>query len=281
MTKHIRIWLELGKVRIAVLTTMSALTGYVLAGGAASWEGAAAMAGVFVLACGAGALNQYQEIDIDGRMPRTKGRPLPTGRIGRTYGLVASLVMLAVGLALLIPEPMAALLGVFTVVWYNGIYTNLKRISAFAAIPGGVVGSIPPLIGWVAAGGSVYDPIAVALAFFFFLWQVPHFWLLLLRIGDQYRMAGLPTLTDLFSNRQLTRITYVWMLATGVSALLIPAFGGASSNWVAFGLLTASLWMSWHATAMVRSGGATLAFKEINIYALAVICMLAVGAFIG
>ena len=59
---------------------------------------------------------------------------------------------------------------------YNGVYTPLKRVSAFAAIPGGVVGSLPPVIGWAAGGGSVTDARILAVAFFFFVWQVPHFW---------------------------------------------------------------------------------------------------------
>ena len=104
-------------------------------------------------------------------------------------------MLVALGTAGLMGHPLAALLGLITVVWYNGIYTPLKRVTAFAAIPGGVVGAIPPVIGWVSGGGDPTDARIIVVAFFFFVWQVPHFWLLLMRIGGDYERAGLPSLT--------------------------------------------------------------------------------------
>jgi protoheme IX farnesyltransferase len=173
------------------------------------------------------------------------------------------------------------LLGIFTVLWYNGVYTPLKRVSAFAAIPGGVVGAVPPLIGWSAAGGDPSDPRILAVAFFFFMWQVPHFWLLLLRIGDDYARAGLPTLTRLFTRPQLARIIYVWMIATVAACVSLPMFGVASPLWALVGLAAASLWLGWHATTMVRSNGEILAFHQINVYALLVITLLSLSVLVG
>ncbi|MCI0451749.1 MAG: protoheme IX farnesyltransferase, partial [Candidatus Latescibacteria bacterium] len=220
--------LELSKVRIAVLSTASAVTGWLLAAGSFSFEMLPAVAGVFLLAAGAGSLNQYQERDLDALMHRTARRPIPSGRMRARTALWIALALVAVGALCLVPHPIAALLGVFTLLWYNGVYTPLKRVSAFAAIPGGLVGAIPPVIGWVAAGGHPADPRILAVAFFFFVWQVPHFWLLLLRIGDDYARAGLPTITSLFSRRQLARIIYVWMIATAVACVSMPMFGVAS-----------------------------------------------------
>ncbi|HEU4364575.1 MAG TPA: protoheme IX farnesyltransferase [Candidatus Krumholzibacteria bacterium] len=273
--------LELAKVRIALLATASAVTGYFLAARGLGADVVPLVAGVFLLAGGAGALNQVQEVDIDALMKRTAGRPIPSGRMSRRAGLAVALALLAGGLALLASNAAAAMLGACTVIWYNGIYTPLKRISAFAAIPGGVVGALPPAIGWVAGGGSVADPRIAAVAFFFFVWQVPHFWLLLLRIGDDYARAGLPTLTRLFSRRQLSRIIYVWMIATAVACLSMPLFGVSSAVWAQAGLALASLWLGWHATTMVRSDGAVLAFHQINLYALFVISVLSLSGLVG
>jgi protoheme IX farnesyltransferase len=273
--------LELAKVRIATLAAASAVTGYFLAARGFGADAFGLAAGVFLLAGGAGALNQVQEVDIDARMRRTAGRPIPSGRMTRRAGLAIALALLAAGFALLAANPGAVVLGASTVVWYNGIYTPLKRLTAFAAIPGGVVGALPPVIGWVTGGGSAADPRIAAVAFFFFVWQVPHFWLLLLRIGDDYRRAGLPTLTRLFTRRQLARIIYVWMVATAVACMSLPMFGVSSAPWAQAGLALASLWLAWRATSMVRSNGEVLAFHQINLYALFVISVLSLSGLVG
>jgi len=279
--ERVALVLELGKVRIAVLSTASALTGWLLAARAFSVAMLPAMAGVFLLAAGAGALNQYQERDLDALMLRTMRRPIPSGRMRARTALAVALVMVAAGAVCLVSNPVAMLLGVFTVIWYNGVYTPLKRVSAFAAIPGGLVGAVPPVIGWTMGGGDPADPRILAVAFFFFVWQVPHFWLLLLRIGDDYVRAGLPTLTQVFTRRQLSRIIYVWMIATAVACMSMPMFGLPSPVWALVGLAAASLWLGWHATTMVRSHGQVLAFHQINLYALLVIAMLSLSVFVG
>jgi protoheme IX farnesyltransferase len=273
--------LELAKVRIAILATASAATGYLLVARAFSPAILPTVAGVFLLAAGAGALNQVQERDLDALMHRTMKRPIPTGRIGAGAALAVAVALLAAGSAFLSGNLVAVVLGAVTVVWYNGVYTPLKRVSAFAAIPGGVVGAIPPVIGWVAGGGGPADPRILAVAFFFFVWQVPHFWLLLLRIGDDYARAGLPTLTRVFTRPQFARIIYVWMIATAVACVSMPLFGVSPAVWTQAGLVAASLWLAWHGTHMVRSNGEVLAFHQINLYALMVISLLSLSGFVG
>ena len=281
MRRHIGILLELGKVRIASMSVVSVAAGYLLAAGGFDANIVTAVLGVFLLACGASALNQWQERDLDARMARTAGRPLPSGRVTPRYALAAALAMILLGAVSLYPNWTAIALGIFTVFWYNGLYTPLKRVTAFAAVPGGLVGALPPVIGWVCAGGDILDPKIRAVAFFFFIWQIPHFWLLLMRIGDDYRRAGLPSLTTVFSREQLTRVTFVWMLATAVACLVFPLFGVVRSMWVYLGFVAASAWLAWHAVSMLRSGGARLAFKQINVFALLVTTLLAVSGLQG
>jgi protoheme IX farnesyltransferase len=281
MKRWIGITVELSKVRIACLSTASAATGFVLARHGVAASMLLVLAGVFLLACGAGALNQAQEGDIDARMRRTQRRPVPTGRIRARYAAMIAFALIAAGSALLSFVPVAMLLGFVTVLWYNGVYTPLKRVSAYAAIPGGVVGAIPPVIGWVAAGGSATDPRILAVAFFFFVWQVPHFWLLLLRVGDEYERAGLPTLTRVFTRPQFARIIYVWMIATAVACVSMPLFGVSPAVWTQAGLIVSSLWLGWHATQMVRTNGEVLAFRHINVYALFVISLLSLSGLVG
>ena len=252
MKNALRIVVELSKIRIAVMATATALMGYVLAARGLSVEALLPLAGVFLLACAAGALNQAQEPGIDARMDRTRNRPIPSGRIDVPGAVAIALLLLAAGLLCLSGSREAMALGVLTVAWYNGVYTYLKRTSPFAAIPGGVVGALPPVIGWVAAGGELFDPRIGVIAIFFFVWQVPHFWLLLMRIGPEYEKAGLPTLTSLLNRRQLASVTWVWMVATGVACMVIPLLL-APGLWVYATLFAASAWMVWGATRMLRS----------------------------
>jgi len=281
MKKAVGIVIELSKVRIACLSTASAASGFVLAWRGVSLEMIPMLLGVFLLACGAGALNQAQEGDIDARMRRTQNRPVPSGRIRAREAAVIALLLIIGGAVLLAAHPVAMLLGLTTVLWYNGVYTPLKRVSAFAAIPGGVVGAIPPVIGWVFGGGSATDPRILAVAFFFFVWQVPHFWLLLLRIGGEYERAGLPTLTRMFTRPQFARIIYVWMIATAVACVSMPLFGVSSAVWMQAGLIVSSLWLGWHATRMVHTNGDRLVFHQINVYALLVISLLSLSGLVG
>jgi flagellar biosynthesis/type III secretory pathway chaperone len=83
-----------------------------------------------------------------------------------------------------------ALLGFLNILLYNFVYTPLKRYTAFSIIPGAMVGSVCPLIGWSAGNLSVFHPVALFLSLFVFLWQIPHFWLLLLHHSQDYQKAG-------------------------------------------------------------------------------------------
>jgi len=138
--------------------------------------------GVWFLTAGASALNQAQEREIDARMSRTCMRPLATGRLSLPAGLGISLGLLGFGLMILAAtgSTRVVLLGLFAVIWYNGVYTPLKRITPFAVLPGALCGALPPVMGWVLAGGAMFDYPIMLLCAVIVLWQVPHFWLLAL-----------------------------------------------------------------------------------------------------
>jgi len=217
---------ELGKVRISIPVAFTTFTGYVLSRGAVDSGFILPFIGIFFLACGASALNQVQEAEIDFKMKRTSLRPIPSGRITKKGALAISMIYFVIGSVILIVGPgwLTFAVGLATMVWYNGIYTPLKRVSAFAVVPGSVVGALPPIAGWVAGGGMLSDPKAWVIAVFFFIGQIPHFWLLLLRLGEQYSSADMPTLTTIFSSQQIKRLTFVWIATTGVAALLLPYY---------------------------------------------------------
>jgi protoheme IX farnesyltransferase len=182
--------------------------------------------GVFFMSCSSGALNHWQESEIDAQMPRTQNRPIPSGKISRSGAFLVAVVYATAGSAILIfTNPVIALiLSWVTLFFYNLVYTPLKKVTAFAVIPGSFVGALPPLIGWTGAGGSLTSEVILVVASFFFIGQIPHFWLLLLMFGDQYKLAGLPSLNQIFNEGQLKRITYTWILTTIASALLVIFF---------------------------------------------------------
>jgi heme o synthase len=226
LNKLLKIIFELGKVRISLPVALSALAGYVLYSGKTDRQGIFLAVGVFFMACGSGALNHWQERKTDALMPRTKKRPIPSGKISSAGGLTVVLGYTLTGsLILAFSNPLVALvLSWATLASYNLIYTPLKKVTAFAVIPGSLVGALPPVIGWSAAGGAIQAEPILIVATFFFIGQIPHFWLLLLLFGDQYKLAGLQSLTDIFSELQIKRITYTWVLTTIASALLVLFF---------------------------------------------------------
>jgi protoheme IX farnesyltransferase len=238
------------------------------------------MTAVFLLACGASALNQYQEQDIDARMERTRSRPLPSGMVRPCQALAISVVLIAGGHCILaFAGSMTAMaLGFFAVFWYNGIYTGLKRITAFAAVPGAVVGMLPPAIGWVSAGGSATDPRLFVISCVFFLWQVPHFWLQILSHGEEYEQAGLPSLTRVMTKSQIARVTFVWIVSIAIASLALPLYGSIRSSLVSGSSIVLALWLIWSerslTTKQASLSPSTVLFRNINIYLFLLMTLL-------
>lgn len=226
MKEHFKIISELGKVRISLPISLSALAGYALFAGVLDSKAWLLALGVFFMSCASGALNHWQERTTDALMPRTKNRPIPAGKISANSAFGVAVAFAVLGSAVLIfSNPLIALvLSWVTLCFYNAVYAPLKKLTAFAVIPGSFVGALPPLIGWAAAGGSLLSETILLVATFFFIGQIPHFWMLLLMFGDQYKLAGMPSLNQIFSDNQITRISFTWVLTTIASALLVIFF---------------------------------------------------------
>jgi heme o synthase len=223
----LKIFVELIKLRLALAVVLSAAVGYILRSGTTDTLLVLISVGVLLLASGSAALNHWQEHLLDGKMPRTARRPIPAAAISRKSVAVMALCLSLSGLVLLYFTAgwLPALLGLLTLLWYNAVYTPLKPHTSYALMIGALVGAIPPAIGYTAAGGSITDPVLWILCLFFFVWQVPHFLLLLLRYGDEYLIAGFRSLNRFLSVRQMANLTLVWIIALVVSSALLPLFG--------------------------------------------------------
>ena len=279
---YLKLSAELGKIRISVPVALTTFTGYILCKGTIDQGIVLPTLGIFLLASGASALNQVQEKDMDKKMHRTLRRPIPSGRITASAACIISAVFFLAGSLVLgfgvgwLP----LVIGLSTFIWYNGIYTYLKRITAFAVVPGSIVGALPPLVGWTAAGGSLYHPGVLMIAFFFFIGQIPHFWLILLKYGKEYEMAGFPSITSIFTSTQIKRLTFTWITATAVSAMLLPFFGIIQSTWAGWILMALALALILSFSNLIGKRHAELkvraSFVRINIFYLLLMVLMCV-----
>lgn len=273
-------------MKITFFVALTTSAGYIIYSGKLAWEMIAVAIGVFLLASGSSALNEYQEREFDAMMERTKNRPIPSGIISSANALLISLILIITGSAVIFifSNLGSVLLGLLAFFWYNFIYTPLKRKNVMAVVPGSLIGAIPPVIGWTAAGGSPLDIHILTVALFFFIWQVPHFWLLLLIYGNDYAAAGFPTLTKKFTDVQLSRITFIWIAALAVSGLLIPVNYPSSNFFSIVALVILGMWLLVDTrkilTHYLEKINFRKAFITINLYVLAVIIIISIDQLI-
>lgn len=286
LKRKLKAFAWLGKFSISLPVALTTFTGYLISHGEFARGIFYPVLGVFLLASAASALNQLQELRTDLLMPRTRNRPLPSGRISKPEAWIFIFLFGISGLFVLyhFNGLLTAFLGLLNFVWYNGIYTPLKRKTAFAVVPGSVVGALPPLIGWVAAGGTMLSPVAFALGFFFFIGQIPHFWLLLLRFGHEYEQAGLKSLTSRLDNNQIRRLTFVWIVSTAVTAFILPAYYQFSYNASVIVLWVLSVALIVRFTGLLRPSKDDVEFRMsfilINVYYFFVMVILGLDVLI-
>jgi protoheme IX farnesyltransferase len=189
-------WWQMAKPRLNLLVLMTALAGYALAPDQGPRAHLAPFAlGVWLLAASAAMLNMWMEREGDAQMERTRQRPLAAGRLNPRAVLWTGLAISLAALLLLDESAglLCAGLGLATWSSYLLLYTPLKRVTPLALLVGAVPGALPPVLGWVAGGGSL-DGGALALFCFLFLWQIPHFLSIAALYGAEYRKAGIKVL---------------------------------------------------------------------------------------
>ena len=279
---HTRLWelynaaLELIKIRITFFVGMSAAFGYLLANGNVSGGMVLPVLGIFLLSCASAAANQYQEVATDVLMHRTSKRPLPAGVVTPAFVLTFILILSAIGstLILLTGNLTALVLAWLAFISYNGVYTPLKKVTPFAVIPGSFVGSFPVMAGWAAAGGQLLDARLIAVAVFFFIWQIPHFWLLMDLYSVDYERAKFPTLRLIYKEAAISVLIYAWMIALAISSLLFITSGVVDNLFGRIGLAALGIWLALSTFPIVQQSvdkrATKAAFMKINVYVLAV-----------
>ena len=228
LTADWRDLLALTKPGVMRLVVFTGLCGLLAA--PVSLPPALGFAAILCIALGAGAagaLNQWYEADLDAKMRRTANRPLPARRMDRQTALHfgVGLAVFSVILMDLATNHLAAVLLAVSILFYVLIYTVwLKRRTAQNIVIGGAAGAFPPLIGWVAATGTI-DTLPVLLFAIIFLWTPPHFWALSLFVRSDYAAANVPMLPVVAGIENTRLQIFLYSLALAVSAVAPYALG--------------------------------------------------------
>lgn len=217
-------YVQLLKPRVMSLVVFTALVGLLVA--PVPVHPVIAFASILFIALGAGAsgaLNMWWDADIDAVMRRTKGRPVPSGKVEAGEALAVGLALsgLAVVMLGLAANWLSAALLAFTIFFYAVIYSMwLKRSTPQNIVIGGAAGAFPPMIGWACATGTVSVESLLMFALIF-MWTPPHFWALALFMKDDYSKAGVPMLTVTHGRKTTRNHILVYTI------LLIPVALGA------------------------------------------------------
>lgn len=250
-----RDYIDLTKPRLLPLVLFSGLP--VMGMSAGGWTSVSMMfwilVGISLAAASANTLNAYLEIDKDSLMERTKGRPLPAGRIEPRNALWfgVALAFLSTGFLYAVGGLPAAGLGVASIFFYVFVYTIwVKPRSSWNVVVGGAAGAVSPLIADAALNGTVGAAGWTVFALVFF-WQPPHVWAIALYRKTDYQAAGIPMLPNVVGDGP----TRWWMLACTIFLIpvcLAPAYLGLLGSLYLGLSLVANAWFLWAAIQVVR-----------------------------
>lgn len=187
-----RAYVQLLKFRLSLLVAFSCAFGFVLASANTDlYTLLMLFTGGFLLSGASVTINQVIEKDYDKLMTRTMNRPIPTGRVSVQEAIIFSIVCFVLSIAILAAcsNILTVVLSIVSMILYCFVYTPLKRVGSIAVFVGAIPGALPPLLGWVAATGTIsYE--ALLIFGIQFIWQFPHFWAIAWVADDDYKKAG-------------------------------------------------------------------------------------------
>jgi heme o synthase len=280
-------YVALLKPRVMSLVVFTALVGLLVA--PVSVHPVVGFVSILFVALGAGAsgaLNMWWDADIDAVMKRTRGRPVPSGKVapGEALGIGAALSGIAIVMLALSANFVTAGLLAFTIFFYAVVYSMwLKRATPQNIVIGGAAGAFPPMIGWaIATGGVSYE--SVLMFMLILMWTPPHFWALALFMKEDYHTAGVPMLT-VTHGRKSTRahiLAYTVLLMPVGIACALSGIGGPFTLAVAVvlnGWFLVGAWRIWQRDEAVAEADKYAVEKEVFRFSLYYL-FLHFGAFL-
>ena len=246
---RLRQFLSVTKPRVVSLIVFCAVVGMFLAtpGMVRPALLLSAIAGIWMVAGSAAALNCLVERRIDAVMSRTRGRPLPLGELTSLQTLVFAGALGGVGLWILyaLVNPLTMWLTFGTFIGYAVIYTVLlKPATPQNIVIGGASGAMPPVLGWAAVTGEV-TPEALLLFLIIFAWTPPHFWALALYRTEDFARAGLPMLPVTHGQRFTRLYVLLYTLVLFASSLLPFAYGMSGWAYLAAALMLSGVFVAY------------------------------------
>jgi protoheme IX farnesyltransferase len=222
---------EFLKLRLASLVVLSSVICYGLAASEFNLPVLLALViGGTLLTGASNGFNEIIERDLDALMDRTRNRPLPTSKMTVTEAVIAASVLGMVGIGILgyFINPMCGILGLLAMFLYAAVYTPLKRKTPFAVFVGAFPGSIPPMLGCVAATDGFGQITLLAWLMFAvqFIWQFPHFWAIAWRVNDDYLKAGFKMLPSLGGRDRASAFQILVYTIGLIPVSLLPVFFG-------------------------------------------------------
>jgi protoheme IX farnesyltransferase len=240
--QRLRDYVTLTKPRIISLLLVTTWAPMVIAsrGWPDGWTLLWTMVGGYLMAGGANAINMFIDRDIDAHMPRTKLRPIPSGRMSPGHVLAFGITLGAAAFAVyaLLVNVLSAVLAMAGLLYYVFIYTRwLKRTSPQNIVIGGAAGAFPPLVGWAAATGEI-SLTSVYLFMIVFFWTPPHFWALALVKQKDYGRVGVPMAPNVWGERETMRQMLIYTLILVPLTLGPVTYGGLGA---VYGVLALAL----------------------------------------
>lgn len=213
--------------------------------------------GTAAVVAAANTMNMVLERDVDALMERTRGRPLPSGRLTPEEATVfgAALALLGLGFLTFRVGAVTGLLAAIALVSYVLLYTPLKRVTPWALHVGAIPGAIPPLLGWTSVTGRLDAP-ALSLFLLLFVWQLPHFMAITLFRGDEYRRAGLRVYAAALGERRTRRAIVSHSLLMVAVSYLPYALGLGSAAYLVMASVLGALFTALAVYGERTSGGA-------------------------
>jgi protoheme IX farnesyltransferase len=253
-----RDYYELTKPRVVMLIVFTAIVGMFLA--VPGWPGASSIVfgtiGIGLAASGAAVFNHVLDARIDIHMLRTRGRPLPQGRLSERKALIFAAVICTISMLILwyLVNPLTAILTFFSLIGYAVVYTVfLKRATPQNIVIGGAAGAAPPVLGWVAVTNEIHSS-ALLLFLIIFIWTPPHFWALAIARKDEYAKVGIPML-PVTHGEDYTRLNILLYTVLLTVITVVPYLTGMCGLIYLLTALVLDAFFLYHALQMMRNPG--------------------------
>ena len=250
-----RDYYELTKPRVVMLIVFTAVVGMFLS--VPGWPGVAPVVfgtlGIGMASSSAAVFNHVLDHRIDILMMRTRGRPLPQGKLTERSALMfaSSLCVMSMIILWFLVNPLTAILTFLSLIGYAVVYTVwLKRATPQNIVIGGAAGAAPPVLGWTAVTNEVTSG-ALLLFLIVFVWTPPHFWALAIARLEEYRKVEIPMLpvTHGVAYTRLNILLYSILL---LLVTILPYLIGMSGLIYLAAALGLGIYFLWYAIRMYR-----------------------------